>query len=59
MRYFTSYLKKVILLRNSRYLCDTPNTVHKWLDDVMDEQVVLKMSSLIWEIYQSSRENYI
>ncbi len=27
MRYFTSYLKKVILIRNSRYLqCVTPNT---------------------------------
>ncbi len=31
MRYFTSYLKKVILLRNSRYLyCVTPNTVHNY-----------------------------
>ncbi len=32
MRYFTSYLKKVILLRNSRYLqCVTPNTGYVWL----------------------------
>ncbi len=30
--------------------------VHKWLDDVEVEQVVLKMSFLIWEMHQSDRE---
>ncbi len=30
--------------------------MHKWLDDVEVEQVVLKMSFLIWEMHQSNRE---
>ncbi len=30
--------------------------VHKWLDDVEVEQVVLKMSFLFWEMHQSNWE---
>ncbi len=30
--------------------------VHKWLDDVEVEQVVLKISFLIWEMHQSNWE---
>ncbi len=31
--------------------------VQKWLDDVEVEQVVLKISFLIWEMHQSDWEN--
>ncbi len=30
--------------------------VHKWLDDVEVEQVILKITFLIWEMYQSDWE---
>ncbi len=30
--------------------------VHKWLDNVEVEQVVLKISFLIWEMHQSDWE---
>ncbi len=30
--------------------------VHKWLDDVEVEQVVLRISFLIWEMHQSHWE---
>ncbi len=30
--------------------------VHKWLDDVEVEQVVMKISFLIWEMHQSDWE---
>ncbi len=31
--------------------------VHKWLDDVEAEQVVLRISFLIWEMHLSDWEN--
>ncbi len=33
--------------------------VHKWLDDVEVEQVVLRISFLIWEMQQSDRKTEI
>ncbi len=31
--------------------------VHKWLDDVEVEQVVLRISFLIWEMYKATEKN--
>ncbi len=39
-------------MRNSFY------DVHKWLDDVEVEQVVLRILCLIWEMHQSDHVNY-
>ena len=41
-----------IVQRNEKLLFD----VHKWHDDVKIEQVVLRISNQIWEMYQSDWE---